>query len=113
MSYAQIIDNAIVATRGTPPASARRLDTGQWVLALRDADTATQEACGWHEVVDVARPDDTDTTTHDRSIDLVAGVPTAVWTERAKTDDELNPPPTAEERIAELEAVIAALLEDT
>ena len=41
-----------------------------------------RQATGWHEITNTARPDDTDTTTHDRTIELVAGVPTVVWTER-------------------------------
>ena len=109
--HAHVIDNTIVATG--LPGSARRLDTGDWVLALGDADTATQEACGWYEVVDTPRPDDTDTTTHDQSYELVDGVPTVVWTERAKTDDELNPPtdPVAalQAQVAELVAALKAL----
>ena len=57
MSYALVIDDTIVTTGGLP-VSARRLDSGAWVLGLRDADLATQEACGWYAIVDTARPDD-------------------------------------------------------
>jgi hypothetical protein len=110
MSYALVTDDAIQNV-GPLPQSARRLDTGQWVLGLRDADTEKQQATGWHEIAPIDQPADTETTTHDRSIELVAGVPTVVWTERDKTDEETNPPPTDAERIADLEAVIAALLE--
>lgn len=110
--YAQINDDTV--TVGILPESARRLDTGAWVLGLRDADAATQQACGWFAVVDTERPADTDTTTHDSSVELVDGVPTVVWTERAKTDDELNPPtdPVAElqAQVAELTAALQALI---
>lgn len=110
MSYANVTHDTIQKV-GTLPKSARRLDNDAWVLGLRDADTATQQATGWFEVTDTARPDDTDTTTHDRSIELVASVPTVVWTERDKTADELNPPPSLEDQIDDLQAIIEALLE--
>jgi hypothetical protein len=103
--YAQIIDNAIGQTGGLPD-SARRVDSGAWVLGLADADQATREACGWFEVDDTARPDDTATTTHDQLIELVAGVPTVVWTERAKTAEELNPPVSDSEKLATLLAAL-------
>lgn len=45
--------------------------------------------CGFVPVVDTPRPDDTATTTHDRSVELVNGTPTVLWTQRAKTADEL------------------------
>lgn len=105
MSYALVIDDTIVTTGGLP-VSARRLDSGAWVLGLRDADSATQEACGWYAIVDTARPDDTATTTHDQLIELVAGVPTVVWTERAKTAEELNPPVSDSEKLATLLAAL-------
>lgn len=79
--YAQIVDNIILQTGGLPD-SARRLDTGQWILNLADADEPTREACGWYEVVDTLRPDDTPTATFDHSIELVDGTPTVVWTGR-------------------------------
>lgn len=108
MSYALVIDDTIQKV-GALPKSARRLDNQAWVMGLPDADTATQQATGWFEVVDTTRPDDTATTTHDRSIELVGGVPTVVWTERDKTEDELNPPPTVEEQLAEVTAALEAL----
>ena len=90
MTYAQVTANTITAESGLPPQSARRLDTQQWVLGLRDAPVALQQACGWFAVTDVTRPADTPTTTHDRSIALVNGTPTVVWTSRPKTADELK-----------------------
>ena len=51
--------------------------------------TAEAAACGWFPVVDVARPADTATTTHDRSVELVATVPTVVWTSRPWSTEEL------------------------
>lgn len=105
-------DEVKIARIGAMPYSARRLDTGDWVLGLRDADPSLQQATGWYEVVDTPRPDDTPTTTHDRSVELVAGIPTVTWTERPFTAEELdaiNNPPTGVDDI--LAAVEALLLE--
>ena len=88
MSYAQVINTTITAVQGRPPVAARRLDTRQWVLGLRDADPAVQEACGWFQVTDTTRPADTVTERYERSVDLVAGVPTVVWSAVAKTVEE-------------------------
>lgn len=85
--YALVINGTIQST-GRLPESARRLDTGEWVMGLPDAPPSLVAATGWAEVVDTARPADTATTTHDRSVELVNGTPTVVWTERAKTADE-------------------------
>ena len=85
--YAYIVDGIVQAT-GRLPSSARRRDTGQWVLGLADATVTLQQACGWFQVVDTARPEDTATTTHDRDVVLVAGTPTVIWTERTLTDAE-------------------------
>lgn len=85
--YAHVVDNTIQSVGGLPTA-ARRLDTRQWVLGLRDADPTFQQACGYLPVTDVPRPADTATTTWDRSVELVAGTPTVVWTERPMTPTE-------------------------
>lgn len=85
--YALVINNQIEAVGGLPN-SARRLDTNEWVMGLATAPAELREATGWLEVVDTARPADTATTTHDRSVELVDGVPAVTWTERAKTADE-------------------------
>jgi len=89
MTFARIIDTTI-DTIGRLPDSARRLDNDRWVLGLRTAPAELQQVCGWYEIADTERPADTPTTTHDRSVELVAGTPTVVWTERAKTDQELS-----------------------
>jgi hypothetical protein len=83
------VTNGTIQAVGKLPVAARRLDTGQWVLGLRDAVAELQRACGWFAVVDAPRPADTDTSTHDRSIELVHGLPTVVWTEREWTDAEV------------------------
>ena len=89
MSYAQVTDNTITAVGGLPK-GARRLDDGGWVLGLRDADISLQAACGWLEVVDPGRPPDTETTTSDRTLELLTGIPTYVYTVRDKTDAEIT-----------------------
>ena len=62
--HASIIDGQILTT-GSLPTTARRTDTGAWVLNLTDAPVELREACGWYEVIDVERPPDTDMTTFD------------------------------------------------
>ena len=89
MTYAYVTSGTVQAESGRVPFAARRIDNANWVLGLPDAPVNLQQACGWFAVVDVARPADTPTTTHDRSVELVANVPTVVWTSRAKTPDEL------------------------
>ncbi len=90
MSYALVINNAVTAEQGALPDSARRLDTQQWVLGLPAAGVTLQHACGWYAVTDVAKPADTPTVTTDRSLTLVAGVPTVTWTSRPKTQAEID-----------------------
>jgi len=88
------------------PQSARRLDTGAWVLGLPEADDVTKAACGYLPVAEVPRPADTDTETFDLSRAVVDGVPTEVWTKRLKTADELNPPKSPDEKLAQAKAVL-------
>jgi hypothetical protein len=87
--YAQVTDNAITATRGNLPPSARRLDDGRWVLGLPTAPTALVEACGWYAVADVAAPAVTAAEVAVQSLAVVDGRPVHQWTVRAKTADEL------------------------
>ncbi len=103
-SYVLVRNGAIVST-GLPP-SARRLDDGDWVLGLPDAPDALKAACGYLPIAETPRPADTDTETFDRSVGLVAGKPSEVWTKRAKTADELNPPKSPDEKLAEAKAVL-------
>ena len=111
MTYAQITANTITAESGNVPQSARRLDTGQWVLGLRDAPVSLQQACGWFAVIENIRPADTDTTTHDRSLELVDGTPTVVWTARPWTADELVSRQADTNRTTIDAAITAALAE--
>jgi hypothetical protein len=81
--YAIVVDNAIVSVTGRP--RAWRNHTG-----LQYATDEQLAAIGILPVVDTPQPADTATHTFDRSVQLVAGVPTVVWTQRAWTADELT-----------------------
>jgi hypothetical protein len=108
--FALVVNNAIQAV-GRLPDSARRLDSGQWVLGLPTASAAIQQACGWFAVTDTPRPADTSTTTHERDVVLVSGVPTVRWTSVPKSTQAINRA-TIDSQIAaalaELDALIAA-----
>ena len=85
--YALIQDNTIVEVVGTLP-NVWNDGTRDWDLRpMTDAELA---AIGWHLVVTTPKPADTDTTTHDYSVELVAGKPTEVWTARPKTQLEID-----------------------
>ena len=137
MSFAKVTDNNINKIVTRLPETAQRLDNGAWVMALRRADTATQEACGWYKVVDEPRPTtDTGVPAVDADPDadppvdavegvpgdptivvqrrsvMVDGVPTRRWFERPKTDAELAKDAVKDADAAErkqLRTVIAAL----
>jgi hypothetical protein len=95
MAYAYVQDGTIGSV-GAMPVAARRQDTGEWVMGLRQASPELQQATGWYAIQNTAQPADTPTTTHDRSVELVdhgdgdGPRPTVVWTERAKTAAELQ-----------------------
>jgi hypothetical protein len=105
--YALVTSDQIIRF-GVPP-SARRLDNRAWVLGLPDASDALKAACGYLAVVTTPRPADTATETSDRSVQVINGVPTEVWTVRAKAADELNPPKSPDEKLAAAKATLAAL----
>lgn len=77
--------------RGTPPTEGT-LPDGRTVSGITPTNTAMLAACGWHPVTDTPRPDDTDTTTHDRSVSNIDGTWTVTWTKRDLTVDEMAPP---------------------
>jgi hypothetical protein len=97
MTYARVLDDAIAST--DPPPDILRADDPtaggrEWDLRRHDIDEATWEADiigphGWAPVVTTPRPPDTDTTTHDYTVDVVDGDPVEVWTPRPWTPDEL------------------------
>lgn len=61
--------------------------TRLWSPYITDAEL---NACGWYKVATVARPDDTPTTTFDRSVVVNIVGPTELWTVRNKTQPELD-----------------------
>jgi rhamnose utilization protein RhaD (predicted bifunctional aldolase and dehydrogenase) len=90
MKYAQVIDGKI-ETVGRLPESGEELVGKAWVMGLSNASVAKQEACGWFVLNDDAvRPADTAEESSDRTIELVNGRPTVVFTARPKTDAELT-----------------------
>jgi hypothetical protein len=108
MTYAFVTDGTIQAV-GSLPQAARRLDNGNWVLGLRDAPVDLQRACGYFAVTRVERPADTPTTTWDRTVVLVDGTPTEVWTERPKTQGELDAQAEQANRRAAIDAIKQAM----
>ena len=96
VSYARVLDNT--ATASTPPDLLDPDDPTSegrwWDLRQHELDLATWEGevigpHGWQPIVTTPRPADTPTTTHDYGLELVAGVPTEVWTARPWTPEEL------------------------
>lgn len=87
--FALIENSTIIDIRGSLPRAARNAQ-GAWVCPP-DGEwaTAQHEACGWFEVVDTPRPEDTLTSTFGGEVQLVDGAPVFVWTQRDKTDEEL------------------------
>lgn len=88
MTYAKV-ENGQVTEPVTLPDGARRLDTGQWVLGLPTAPVDVQQAAGYYEVVETEPTVGDATHVPVRTVSLVAGVPTEVWTTRVKTAPEL------------------------
>ena len=95
--------------RATPPTEGT-LHDGRTVSGIQPDDLALLAECGWHPVTPTPRPDDTDTTTHDRTVTEIDGTWTVTWTKRDLTPDEMAPP--APDRVAVLEAQNAALIAD-
>lgn len=112
-TYALILNNQIIQSVGNLPTAAKRLDTGQWVLPHAGQWTDAQAAaCGYLPVVPADRPADTATHTSDRSVELVAGVPTVVWTSRPWTAEEAAARTADTNRTAIEQAVANALAQN-
>lgn len=94
MTYA-LVDNpdsptVIQEVRGPRREETKLLD-GTTLRRPADGWTDLQlRRCGLLPVATVPKPADTATTTHDLTVELVSGVPTQVWTERPKTQAELD-----------------------
>ncbi len=86
--HALIRNDAIVLTGPLPYPTWPDPETGRW-WDMRDPEQVAE--AGWVEVVIEPRPDNTATTTWERTEpDLVEGVPVIGWTERDKTPEELQ-----------------------
>jgi hypothetical protein len=106
MIYAHITDGIIDAVGRLPKGADA---DGQWLEPLTDVNA---HLAGWFPVTDTPRPADTATTTFDRSVVLVAGVPTVTWAERLKTQAELDSEVAAAEstvRRTDLQASVSVL----
>lgn len=103
--YAHVAANAVDAV-GQPPLL---YDDGARWWDLRDRDPAILATLGWLPVTQTPRPADTDTTTHDYSVTLVGGVPTETWTERPKTQAELDAATAATNEAALISAARGAI----
>lgn len=104
MSYARVLNDAdlgaeYIAEIGDPPETIGPEDITSggrwWDLRIHDYDVPTWETeilspHGWLPVVTAQRPVDTDTTTHDYSLEVISGLPTEVWTARPWTQAELD-----------------------
>lgn len=81
-----LVQNGTVAQVGYP----RLWHDGVRWWDFRDRDPVAAGAPGWAVVTEVSRPADTATTTSDLAYQVVAGVPTQVWTVRPWTPEELS-----------------------
>lgn len=84
--YAHVANGTVDAI-GQPPQIV--YDAGRW-WDLRGATLADLATRGWLPVATTSRPPDTQTTTYDYSVTLVAGVATETWTARPKTQAEID-----------------------
>jgi hypothetical protein len=108
--HALVVDGQVEAV-GRLPRSARRLDTGQWVLGLHTAALEVVEACGWFAVADTARPGHGQDQTSSRTVELVDGTPTWVWTVADKTAKQLAAEAAfARQQAADVAARVATVL---
>src|SRR5690349_7893241 len=86
LSLANVIDSPELAI---PTALNLRDGTGTRMYWSGITESELNQ-CGWFTVATVARPADTATQTTDRTLAVVAGKPTEVWTVRLKTQAELD-----------------------
>jgi hypothetical protein len=91
MTTYALVEDDIVKTVGALPASARRLDTGEWVMGLATAPTELVEACGWFVVTDTPPAYDPATEVLENGgVVVVAGRPVFDYTVRPKTAAEVE-----------------------
>lgn len=97
MTYAHVTDGVVDQIRQPP----RLIWIGWRWRDLRSLNSDLLAAHGWYQVVQTPRPADTETHTHDRSVELVGGVPTVVWTQREWAPDEI----AAQQRVTNTDTV--------
>lgn len=107
MSFAYVLNNAIDSVTGRLPFYSHDKTTGDIVKFFSTTSEPDLNRCGWFTVIDDPRPDDTATTTWDASHALVGGIPHRVWTERPKTQAELDGETSAANRATITDAVRA------
>jgi hypothetical protein len=92
MTYALVENDQVVRVAGQPT-NLRRLADGALVLWSQYITAAELAACGWFQVIDAARPADTATHTHDRTLQVgtqgAFRVVRVVWVQRPWTQAEL------------------------
>lgn len=107
--FAHIEASTIVEVRGSLPRAARN-QSGQTVCPPGGLWTTVQhESCGWFEVVENPQPEDTLESTFDADVVLLEGTPTLVWSERPKTEEELELAArvtSLEERVDAIEEIV-------
>lgn len=84
-------------------------DGDRWHDWRTDTPATDPADYGWLPVTKTPRPDDTATTTHDRAVELVAGVPTVTWTPRPWTAEELADRAEQAARLDDLAARVARI----
>lgn len=89
MSYVRIIEGIIEGPEFSDLPKPGPPDETPWEDRL-PISQAQAEEIGIFEVIDVLRPADTALVIFERSLELLAGIPTVVWTQRNKTAIELK-----------------------
>lgn len=85
--YARIENGAIVSLM-PEPYGVIMYGTRHWDFRDPGVREEWMSRYGYVRVQTVARPEDTDTVAHERTVDVVDGTPVEVWTERAWTPEE-------------------------
>jgi hypothetical protein len=89
MEYAFVVNNTIIKADVQLPPSALRLTDGS-TINLRDATANDQRACGYFVIIGTPVPALQPNERADRSVELIAGEPTEVWTTRTANTEEEN-----------------------
>lgn len=89
MSVAYVVGGQILEYDIPYPQRWRRLTDGQEV-AVRDGTEADRQACGFFAITLVPRPTTAVDERADRTVEMVNGTPTEVWTVRDETAQEFQ-----------------------